>query len=95
MAKKSAEQVIREARKLVLDLSELYLERLTNREEVTKDEKKHLKELKTELKFVEDIHAKLHGKVGKDLMKGQEDILASLKNIESSIGGIVKSIPKN
>lgn len=93
--KKSTQQVIRETRQLVLDFATRYLERLSNGETIEKEEKKHLKEMKSELKFVEGLQEKLNGKSGSELKKGQEDILKSLKNVQSSIGDIVKSIPKN
>lgn len=53
-----------------------------------------LNALKKDLKFIQSMKPKTDKKREKDLERQQKDIVKSLKHIQSSIGAIVKKIPK-
>ena len=97
MATKPIEAVIKQLRQTVLNLSAAYVKRLMDDEgePITKDEKKQLKEMRSELKFIEDLHNKLTGKTGKENKAIESTIVARLKFIKSTMGDIITDIPKN
>lgn len=95
MAKKTIEAVIKQLRETVLNLSVVYAKRLMNEEEVTKDDRKQLKDMKSELKFIEDLHNKLEGINGKEKKQVESSIVSRISHLEKSFGAIVVSIPKN
>lgn len=97
MAKKTIEAVIKQLRETVLNLSAAYAVRLMDDEgdPITKDEKSQLKEMKAELKFIENLHNQLEGKTGKEKKIAESSIVEKINHVKTSIGAIVVSIPKN
>lgn len=94
MAKKSAEQLITEYKELFVERELNYLGRLMNEESPDKEEEKFLKQLKSRLKFVENLNNQLTGKTGKERSKVEDDLWAKIVDMQSSVGKIVVSIPK-
>jgi len=96
MAKKTIEAVIKQLRETVLNLSAAYAVRLMDDEgrPITKDEKAQLKEMKAELKFIENLHNQLEGKTGKEKKMVESNIVANLKFLKTSVGEIIADIPK-
>lgn len=94
MAKKSAEQLITEYKELFVERELNYLGRLMNEEDPDKEEEKFLKQLKSRLKFVENLNNQLIGKTGKERSKVEDDLWAKIVDMQSSVGKIVRSIPQ-
>lgn len=97
MAKKTIEAVIKQLRQTVLNLSVCYAKRLMDDEgeTITKDEKKQLKDMKAELKFIENLYNQLEGKTGKEKNIVETGIVARLNYLKTAIGEIITDIPKN
>jgi len=94
MAKKTAEQLIVDYTELFIERELNYLGKLMNEEEPDKEEEKFLKQLKSRLKFVQTLHNQLTGKTGKERTKGEEELWGRIIEMESSVGKIVRSIPQ-
>lgn len=94
MAKKSAEDLILEYKELFVERELNYLGKLMNEEDPDKEEEKFLKQLKSRLKFVENLNNQLTGKTGKEKTKGEQELWANIIDMKSAVGNIVTSIPK-
>lgn len=107
MAKKTAEELIIELKELFVEREIKYLDKLLSdknkylteeerllQEELDKEELKFLKNLKSRLRYVEDLNNKLLGKTGKEKSQGKDEILAKIIEMQGSVGKIVRSIPK-
>ena len=107
MAKRTAEELITELKELFVEREIKYLDKLLTvqtkyltpeeqslQEELDKEEMKFLKNLKSRLKYVEDLNNKLTGKTGKEKSKGDSELWAKIVEMQGSVGKIVQSIPK-
>lgn len=94
MAKKTIEDLIIELKEMFLEREMKYLQRMLNEEEVFADELKFLKQLKARINYVEKLHQQLTGKTGKEKSQGEQDIWAKIIDMQSSVGKIVRQIPK-
>ena len=106
MAKKTAEELIKEFKELFVEREVRYLNKLLTvdntaktpeeislQEELDKEELKFLKNLKSRLKYVEDLNNQLTGKTGNERIHGTEEMWAKIIEMESSVGKIVRKIP--
>lgn len=108
MAKKTAEQLISDLKELFIEREVKYLEKLLNpvykpdmskeeialQEELDAEEMKFLKNLKSRLKYIENLNNELTGKTGKERKIGNDELWATIIEMKSSVGEIVRSIPK-
>lgn len=97
MAKqKSIRELIESLRETVLKQSLAYIEKMSEgKHKDDPDELKHLNDMKKHLKFAENIYKQLHPKE-KELAGGNRlppEVLAKIKNIEKSVGEIMRTLP--
>jgi len=79
---------------LIIDTKERSKEEIELQEELNIQEQKFLKTLKSRLMYVEKLNNQLLGKTGKERKKGSNDIMASVVEMKSMVGEIVRQIPK-
>jgi len=79
---------------LVIDNSAKTPEEISLQQELDKEELKFIKNLKSRLKYVEDLNNQLTGKTGKESKHTNEELWAKIVEMQSGVGKIVTSIPK-
>ncbi len=95
MAKKTITETIEELSKLAMNLSLKVVEKMANNEEVEDDELKHLNGIKKHLNFAKKIHKEMNGGKADDKnMRILEEVKKKLLETRTSMGEIVRSIPK-
>jgi predicted phage-related endonuclease len=86
---------------VVLKLSMAYLEKMNEGklDEASKDDLAHINEMKKHLTFVKKLRKEIASQAGESNKKQQAsgvptDIMKKIKNLQSSLGNIIKSIPQ-
>ena len=90
----SIDKLIEQVREEVIRRSALMLSKRMNGEAIEADELKELAKIKTELKFITKTYEEMNG--GKIEKKDDfsPEMLQKIKNLQSTVGEIMRSMPK-
>lgn len=101
MAKKTIQQMIIDLRKITQELSLNIVEKMSDGEVVEPDELKHVNEMKKHLKFAETVQKQIdlsNGVNTKSASKSvslSSDMVHKIKQLQKSVGDIVRTMPIN
>ena len=90
----SIDVLIDDVKEEVIRRSALMLSKRMNGEAIESDELKELTKIKSELKFITKMYEEMHG--GKKEQKDDfsPEMLQKIKNLQTTVGEIVRSMPK-
>lgn len=90
----SVDVLINNVKEEVIRRSALMLNKRMNGEEIESDELKELNKIKTELKFITKLNDEMNGGKKEHKDEFSSEMLQKIKNLQTTVGDIVKSMPK-
>ena len=99
MKKRTIDETINDLSKIAVELSLKIVEKMTEAKEIEPDEIKHLNEIKKHLSFAKKVRKEMtiltDGCVKPTKVNALAEMRDKIKSLQSTVGDIVRTMPKN